>query len=108
MNRNGVMECWMWETPPLQHSSSPICFGRAVSQILFLIAIYLSDLNPLLRRRGPRHRSLFGLAPDGVCRAPDVTVGAVSFYLAVSTLPEEWGDGVLERWSAWDRTCHHS
>lgn len=31
--------------------------------------------------------SLFGLAPDGVCRAPDVTIGAVSSYLTISTLP---------------------
>jgi hypothetical protein len=61
--------------------------ARAVSQILFSIAIYLSDLNPLLGRRGPRHRSLFGLAPDGVCRAADIAVDAVSFYLAISPLP---------------------
>lgn len=32
---------------------------------------------------------LFGLAPDGVCRAPDVTTRAVSSYLAVSPLPKE-------------------
>jgi len=32
---------------------------------------------------------LFGLAPDGVCRAPDVTIRAVSSYLTVSPLPEE-------------------
>ena len=32
--------------------------------------------------------SLFGLAPDGVCRAAAVTGGAVGFYPAVSPLPE--------------------
>ena len=31
--------------------------------------------------------SLFGLAPDGVCRASDVTIEAVSSYLAFSPLP---------------------
>jgi len=30
---------------------------------------------------------LFGLAPRGVCRAPNVAIRAVSFYLAVSPLP---------------------
>ena len=30
---------------------------------------------------------LLGLAPDGVCLASDVTIGAVSSYLAVSPLP---------------------
>ena len=37
---------------------------------------------------------LFGLAPDGVFRTPDVTVEAVSFYLAFSPLPPDtlcWG-----------------
>lgn len=31
--------------------------------------------------------SLFGLAPDGVCHASDVTIGAVSSYLTFSPLP---------------------
>ena len=30
---------------------------------------------------------LFGLAPDGVCLAPHITVGTVSSYLAFSPLP---------------------
>src|ERR1700689_4168132 len=30
---------------------------------------------------------LFGLAPRGVCRAPDVTIGAVGSYPTVSPLP---------------------
>jgi len=34
---------------------------------------------------------LFGLAPDGVCLASDVTTGAVSSYLAVSPLPTTVG-----------------
>lgn len=29
----------------------------------------------------------FGLAPGGVCPAPDVATGAVSSYLAISPLP---------------------
>ena len=35
----------------------------------------------------PLNVSLFGLAPNGVCRALDVTIQAVSSYLAVSPLP---------------------
>ena len=31
---------------------------------------------------------LLGLAPDGVCLASNVTIGAVSSYLAISPLPE--------------------
>jgi hypothetical protein len=31
-------------------------------------------------------RGSFGLAPDGVCPAPDVTTGTVSSYLAISPL----------------------
>ena len=31
--------------------------------------------------------SLFGLAPDGVCRAVRITASAVSSYLAISPLP---------------------
>ena len=33
-------------------------------------------------------RRLFGLAPDGVFRADDITADAVSSYLAISPLPE--------------------
>ena len=53
--------------------------GRAVSQILFLIAIYLCDLTrgcpESLRGWSTRaaSRRLFGLAPDGVCRAALLT-----------------------------------
>jgi len=32
------------------------------------------------------YASLFGLAPDGVCHAPDVTIMAVSSYLTISPL----------------------
>jgi len=39
------------------------------------------------RRDGEQPDSLLGLAPDGVCRAPLVTLGAVSSYLAFSPFP---------------------
>ncbi len=42
---------------------------------------------PAAWRCGPHPRRLFGLAPDGVCRAPVIAAGVVSFYLAVSPLP---------------------
>jgi hypothetical protein len=37
----------------------------------------------------PSNVPLFGLAPGGVCHASDVTIGAVSSYLAFSPLPNE-------------------
>ena len=43
--------------------------------------------NPRLKRYGPHHRRRFGLAPDGVFRAPDIAVGAVGSYPAVSPFP---------------------
>ena len=39
--------------------------------------------SPRMRRAHPH---LFGLAPGGVCRAPDVAIGAVSPYLTFSPL----------------------
>jgi len=50
-----------------------------------------SDQLGIWNRRGPRRRvaprSLFGLAPGGVCRAPPVTRRAVCSYHTVSPLP---------------------
>jgi len=37
--------------------------------------------------------SLFGLAPDGVCRAGSVTSPAVGFYPAISPLPDPASSG---------------
>jgi len=42
---------------------------------------------------GRRLCAVLGLAPDGVCRAPVVTNGAVSSYLAVSPLPPSLAAG---------------
>src|SRR5687767_7218957 len=39
------------------------------------------------RAGGRIPRSLFGLAPGGVCRAPRVTAGAVRSYRTISPLP---------------------
>gem|GEM_PF-2594872 len=38
-------------------------------------------------RSGPLHRFLFGLAPDGVFRAPSIALGAVGSYSTFSPLP---------------------
>ena len=38
-------------------------------------------------RSGPLQTELLGFASDGVCQAPDVTIRAVSPYLAFSPLP---------------------
>jgi hypothetical protein len=68
------MEFCVWELPTLHYSAapSPEFFGRAVSQILFLIAIYLSDLYPLLRRRGPRLAAYLVLLPMGFSVPPSL------------------------------------
>ena len=62
--------------------------GRAVSQILCSIAIYLMRPVPAAPMTRAASRRLFGLAPDGVCRASSIALGAVSFYLAISPLPQ--------------------
>jgi len=43
----------------------------------------------------PLNVSLFGLAPNGVCRALHVTIQAVSSYLAVSPLPGTFPGGLF-------------
>ena len=57
---------------------------------------YLSDFPPKRKDVRPTRletdsliEGLFGLAPDGVYRAPNVTIRPVSSYLAVSPLPRE-------------------
>jgi len=57
---------------------------------------YLSDFPPKRKDMRPTRLEtdsliggLFGLAPDGVYHAPDVTTRPVSSYLAVSPLPRE-------------------
>jgi len=66
---------------------SPACAGGG----------YLSPLRIAPEVQRPTHpsgraipvRGSFGLAPDGVCPAPDVAIRAVSSYLAFSPLPGE-------------------
>ena len=53
----------------LGHPRRPF-IGRAVSQILFLIAIYLCDLYPRLKRRGPRLAAYLVLLPMGFSVPP--------------------------------------
>ena len=82
-------------------------FGRAVSRILSA---------PLAKRResfvsaagtrdpfhfrgtwsGPLRGPLFGLAPDGVFRAPPITLRAVVSYTTFSPLRKKWSVGALE------------
>ena len=67
--------------------------SRSISRVLSWTAIPLGVLLPARSSSLPgssashAHASLFGLAPDGVCRAVRVTTAAVSSYLAVSPLP---------------------
>ena len=67
--------------------------SRSISRVLSWTAIPLDVLLPARSSSLPgssashARASLFGLAPDGVCRASRVTTAAVSSYLAVSPLP---------------------
>ena len=67
--------------------------SRPISRVLSWTAIPLGVPLPARSSGLPgssashAHASLFGLAPDGVCRAGRVTTSAVSSYLAVSPLP---------------------
>ena len=67
--------------------------SRSISRVLSWTAIPLDVLLPARSSSLPgssashARASLFGLAPDGVCRASRVTTPAVSSYLAVSPLP---------------------
>jgi hypothetical protein len=67
--------------------------SRSISRVLSWTAIPLGVPLPARSSSLPgssashAQASLFGLAPDGVCRAVRVTTAAVSSYLAVSPLP---------------------
>jgi len=78
--------------------------GQSISRVLFPVSVTLYGtmvihLAPPLPARSsdlpkdsdgqPSNILLFGLAPDGVYRASDVTTGAVSSYLAFSPLPNQ-------------------
>jgi hypothetical protein len=77
---------------------------QSISRVLFPVSVTLYGamvihLAPPLPTRSsdlpkdsdgqPSNILLFGLAPDGVYRASDVTIGAVSSYLAFSPLPSQ-------------------
>jgi len=67
--------------------------SRSISRVLSWTAIRLGVPLPARSSSLPgssashAHASLFGLAPDGVCRTVRVTTAAVSSYLAISPLP---------------------
>ena len=67
--------------------------SRSISRVLSWTAIPLGVPLPARSSSLPgssashAQASLFGLAPDGVCRAVRVTTAAVSSYLTVSPLP---------------------
>jgi len=81
-------------SPACQHIFAPILKG-GISRVLFWAIINLgpellrgSSGLPGSRSRRATSPPLFGLAPGGVCPAPDVTIRAVSSYLAFSPLPQ--------------------
>ena len=71
--------------PRLTAKEATISLGRG----LLLGSSGLPESNFPRRREARRAASslIFGLAPGGVCRAPGITPGAVSSYLAFSPLP---------------------
>ena len=79
----------------LEQSISRVLFPVSVTlygaMVIHLPPILLSGSSDLPRDLDgqPSNVPLFGLAPDGVCRASDVTIGAVSSYLTFSPLPYE-------------------
>ena len=77
----------------VRHAGMKGVGSQSISRVLSWAAIPLGVLLPARSSSLPgssashAHASLFGLAPDGVCRAVRVTTAAVSSYLAVSPLP---------------------
>ena len=61
-------------------------YGTTVIHLAPILLLESSDL-PGDSDGQPSNVPLFGLAPGGVCQASDVTIGAVSSYLAFSPLP---------------------
>lgn len=78
-----------------------VCLGRSRGRGSFISAASTRDLSANRSWRGwsgPLRGPLFGLAPDGVFRAPAITLGAVGSYPTISPLPEgrkELGSGRL-------------
>src|SRR5689334_11271753 len=72
-----------------QQSCKPnsVCVPFETERIICLSDHYPKRVPPKWNRSGPLHRFLFGLAPDGVFRAPAITLGAVGFYPTFSPLP---------------------
>ncbi len=75
---------------------------QSVSRILYQTIIYLGYRLPGISCDLPESQAkraasslLFGLAPDGVCRAISVTRDAVSSYLAFSPLPRKVRGGIF-------------
>jgi len=86
------------EVPPSRRRNGIRGFGRAVSRILsaplarrresFVYAASTRDPSRLRETRsGPLRGPLFGLAPDGVFRAPPIARRAVVSYTTFSPLP---------------------
>ena len=65
-------------------------YGAMIIHLLPPLPAGSSDL-PKDSDGQPSNVPLFGLSPDGVYRASDVTIGAVSSYLAFSPLPRRGG-----------------
>jgi len=64
-----------------------VCAPEGAERIICLSSQYPEPAALARGRRGPRHSSLFGLAPDGVFRAPTIAGRAVGSYPAFSPLP---------------------
>ena len=63
-----------------------VCAGCPAERIIYLLRPY-PGLEPFPIRGRTAPCPLFGLAPDGVCRAASLALGAVGSYPAFSPLP---------------------
>lgn len=99
---------------------------QSISRVLFPVSVTLYGttvihLAPILLLESsnlpgdsdgqPSNVPLFGLAPGGVCQASDVTIGAVSSYLAFSPLPFWTLDNGLwtsDVWYPWPTVHSHN
>ena len=99
--RGGPRLCWSKEAcKPSSVSEMPLVYAPTNRSLLPMAGpaatIYLGPSLPAGSSGQPGDRPdalfpLFGLAPDGVCLASDVTTRAVSSYLAFSPLPRRVG-----------------
>jgi len=85
----GSTRKWNWFWKGCKPNS--VCPAAAGERIICLGGRYPEPVPQNGTRSGPLLGPLFGLAPDGVYRAPSITLGAVGSYPTISPLPRRSG-----------------